>query len=217
MEIKDWEITCKAVEFEKMREKPEFIGIVRLARILNAIRTVHVAMAESTNDGSPAYDRLRTNTLLLTGAILHEGIESIKDNQQAYKDLEAYKDLQRDLMKSQRYAMIKSYIKDMRNKIAFHYDKEVFEKALLKYKSDKYVFAHGQGPSVKNLNYSMADSLCLTYLFDVGTTETLGDEEIGNIVREVISFGMAFADGADKMIYEALGKMGWEPEEKRTD
>jgi hypothetical protein len=217
MEIEDWEITCKADEFEKMREKPEFIAIVRLARILNAFRTVHVTMADSTDDGSPAYDRLRTNTLLLTGAILHEGIESIKDNQKAYRDLDAYEKLQKDLLKTKRYALIKNYIKDMRNKIVFHYDKEVFETTLLRYKRDKYVFARGQGPSKRNLNYSMADTLCLNYLFDVRTTEILGDKEIGEIIQEVMRFGMAFADIADLMIVEALSKMGWEPKEKGTD
>ena len=217
MELKDWEITCNADEFEKMRQKPEFIAIVRLARILNAFRTVHVTFADSTDDGSPAYDRLRTNTLLLTGAILHEGIASVRDNQKAYKDLEAFKKLQNDLLKTKRYKLIKNYIKDMRNRIVFHYDKEVFETTLSRYKRDRYVFARGQGPSVRNLNYSMADTLCLDYLFDVRTTEILGEKDIGEIMQEVMRFGVAFADIADLIIVEALGKMGWEPEEKETD
>lgn len=217
MKTKDWEITCKADEFEKMREKPEFIAIVSLARILNAFRTVHVTFADSTDDGSPAYDRLRTNTLLLTGAILHEGIKSVRDNQKAYRDLEAFMNLQNDLLRTKRYKLIKNYIKDMRNKIVFHYDKEVFETTLLMYEPDKYVFARGQGPSVRNLNYSMADTLCLHYLFDVRTTEVLGDKDIGEIIQEVMRFGMAFADNADLMIVEALIEMGWELEEKGVD
>jgi len=127
--IEDWEIICDADRFEKMRQNPEFIGIMRLARICNDIRTMQVIIAEAKDDGTPAYTRKLINALLLTGAMIHEAIKSIRENQIAYRDLEAYQNLQKELLKGERYNGVKNYVKTIRNQIMFHHDKEVFEKA----------------------------------------------------------------------------------------
>jgi len=204
-----WRIECGRDKYTTVRENEEFIAVMRLARLINALRCEVVTFAESKNDGTPAYARLKTNTLFFVAAIAWEAVDTTRKNR-ALKQLTSYKRVTTLLKKGGRYRRIESFLDNTRNQIAFHVDDEAMRVGLSRYEKESYIVAEGHGPSVRNAYYSMADNVYLHYLFGADDKKSFSDDEIREIVEGIMNFAGEFALAADDMIGEALKEMGWE-------
>jgi hypothetical protein len=160
------------------------------------------------NDGTPAYARLRTNTLFFVAAITWEAVDTTRRNR-ALKQLASYEKVQ-TLLKGERFRRIEPFLNRTRNQIAFHVDDEAMRAGLSNYEKETYVFAEGHGPSIRNAYYSMTDHVYLHYLLGADDKKSFSDDEIREIVESIMNFAGAFALAADDMMGEALKGMGWE-------
>ena len=77
---KIWKIKCNKELYDSMKINPLFHEVIRIAQIMNSLRYVLQSFAESKDDGTPTYQRYRTNTFFFAGALEYEAIETLKNS-----------------------------------------------------------------------------------------------------------------------------------------
>ncbi len=206
-----WKITCSEENFNSIRNDASFLEVVRFARILNTIRFLQVAFAESEDDGTPSYKRFRTNTFLFTGAALYEAKKSVRRTDSPLNEYETHEKLE-SFLNSDEMAEINPYIDKIRNRIVFHHDPTIASRALNSFIPPEYSFSEGYGKSSKQLYFHLADHISLHFLFMDKKGKVLEEEAIGKVIQQTVRLAMEFASIGEKLVGEVLLKNGWEIE-----
>ena len=128
------------------------------------------------------------------------------------KDLKSYRDGCKNIFRVKNFKEIENVISIIRNKIVFHFDKDVVPDSLKNFSLDKYRFASGKGENSVNTYYGLADELSVHYLFDQFGLKTDDqrkefyvkiNSEIGELVKK-------FYKACEDLIIEVLLNFEWE-------
>lgn len=156
----------KATDLDRLRASDDFIDLVRATRLSNFLNYAFDQVSKEDDQSSSAGRLAYTRTRLNLGAYLHEGallLEKLKGRHlgkgyfaRARKTLEELT------------AREKEVLKLVRNKAAFHLDKDDFSTriAMTNIVSQDWEFLVADSPMRKDQYYVFADAVDLNYIID---------------------------------------------------
>ena len=162
---KRWEVYCYKKEFDLLKNDEKFLNILKLSRITNAIYFCHISAIKTSKEKTPSNSRQIINSLIYANAILFEGVNCAKFLGKFYKDKTEYLNGFAKLFKSQKFRnLYNKYLKNIRNKISFHFDISILGKTIADFDSNENIFATGLGEKRCDTYYNLADEIAIHYL-----------------------------------------------------
>jgi hypothetical protein len=207
-----WKITCSEDTFNRLKSDERFLGLLTLARFVNALRFCEVTFLKAKGAKTPSARRQSINGFLFASSVLYEGFLLVGQLGKRLRNFESYKSgfgpLFRDpAVKSLR----KNYLKRLRNKFVFHFDQAVPGEVMDQFDLPEYAFATGRGPRSSELYFDLADEIFIDYLLPLKKGEVQGahDERHKAKIKEVSEVANRFSSAAESLIAEVLPTMGW--------
>jgi len=180
MKEKDsWELRCSEEKFGDLRGDERFWSILTLARALNALRFCQMAFFGVLDEDTPAAIRQRINSFVFTGAVLYEALEFAQTLGEYFHDLPEFRETWSMLFRDRELREFReTTLYQLRNKFVFHFDREMAAQALQGFRKPPYIFNSGQGTTVGNAYYSLADLASLYFLLKEEGDDQLSAEAL---------------------------------------
>jgi hypothetical protein len=209
---KKWDISLKKESFEKYRKDPGFALLLTLARVVNSLYFCQVpAVNLDINDNSPSAHRQRINSFFFTCGVLYEGLKVANSVGEYFGRSKSFKELFIPLLKDKKTKRIeKDVLSRFRNKIVFHFDKDVAPNILDILDFETYIFAAASGDRNGDVYYGLADEIAINYMIGNQESEEKERSIARIIMTEVTEVAISFIDAAEKLFAEVLRDMGWE-------
>jgi hypothetical protein len=177
-------------EFNVLKKNVKLLNAIRLLRIDSAITTLESLMARTFHDGKktdPKDDtsrdkRDRLEIVQYYGAVLYESIKTMYQMRGQLEQLNEYKSHINDISYlfdewSNPHSFTQTTLKKIRNKLTFHFDKEVFQEAILDMDlpDEEFVLFEGDSEMIADLNCTSIPTLYWNYL--ISSDKENGSEE----------------------------------------
>ena len=145
-----WDIVCSKEQFNKLGSDDRFLGLLRLARSVNALRFCQKPAIDVQNKDTPSSDRQLINSFLFTSSVLSESFIVVEELGKHFHNFDSFKDGFGNLIREKNFQKLRNTIyKRIRNKFVFHFDKDVAAEALENFELKKYRFASGNGKNLE--------------------------------------------------------------------
>lgn len=173
MKKEAWDISCTKSNFDKIKSDETFLGLLSLARFVNALRFCQRAALDAKSANSPSNTRSTINSFLFTSSVLYEGLLLIERLSKTYKDNKAFKSGFTKLLRDRNVQSLRdTVLKRARNKFVFHFDKDVANEALENFDVPTINFASAIGKASGEMYFGLADELSINYLLQPNEGET---------------------------------------------
>ena len=212
MKKKRWDITCTKSNFEKIKCEEDFLGLLSLARFVNALRFCQKAAIDSNRGKNPSNARSTINSFLFASSVLYEGFLLVEKLSQYYNKLESFKNGFGKLLRDKQVqALRNSVLKRARNKFVFHFDKNIAKESLRNFDMPVINFASGVGKSAGEMYFGLADELSINYLLQPKKNES--DDSLKKrytqIVKTTTLIMGTFSESAEILMTDVLEKKGF--------
>lgn len=209
-EIGDWEIFCDTETFEKCVGDEKFAHIVTLARSVNALRFVHVAMVHAGMGDAPEAKRARFNSYLFASAILYEGLRLIRAMGKTFKDDAVYQNGLRLLLRDKvAQAVERMHLDSARNAAVFHFLPDRFASIMKDTTANKCTFVLGRGARNRDVYYSFADVAAGEILMGYAADSEEFYKQLGEAMKNTRELVVRFANEAEMLISHHLKQWGY--------
>lgn len=212
MENQNWNITCSKENFEKVKFDETFLGLLSLARFVNALRFCQTAGIDGMNGKQFSKTRSTINSFLFASSVLYEGFLLIEKLSRTYKDTEAFQNGFGKLLRDKKIQLLRSTIlKRARNKFVFHFDKDIASESLANFNPKEINFASSTGKATGEMYFGLADEISINYLLEPQESES--DDSLASryteIVKDITSLIGEFAISADLLMSDVLKTKGF--------
>jgi len=168
-----YKVKIKKYWIKELKSSEDFILAVQLSRIVNSLRSNLRSYINVSNDDELLDLKDRLDLLLIHGAMLYEAIREFSSMSKWLSQFDCWKQnaeqvkaLQKE--NNNRDSFTNTVLKSIRNKIFFHFDRQIITEALHKFNlNEEPVFILGKSTSRKDMRYTLADDLVLTYLVNL--------------------------------------------------
>lgn len=206
-----WGIECSAERLQVLIREPGFHEVMRLARIVNAMRFGQAALYHARDDDGPVGIRSRSSGFFFHASILFEGLQLIPELRQMFG---THGDWERSFGTFGSDEDVRALVAQgtllhrIRNHVGAHVLAIVPERSLPRLDMPRYVLVRAHGPAVGAVHYQLADEMALHYVLERPSSfsELLREFELQG--SEVTALLMRFLDAADILIPRALGTWG---------
>ena len=210
MENSAYQISCSKDKFNILREDERFLGLLTLARFINALRYFQKSAigAKGTNDLVAARSVL--NSFWYGSSVLYEGFLLVEKLRKVFKDVESFKSgFGTFLRDHQVQSFRKTVLKRMRNKFGFHFDAGVVKESLKNFELAEYKFASGVGNASGEMCFVLADEIVLNYLLSpaMGESDESLKQRYRKILEDTIEIMGKFTDSAERLMGDVLTNM----------
>lgn len=208
-----WGIECTPDAFDAMKSNKKFLGLLTLARFLNALRFCQQPAIDTLKVDSPIDRRRMINSFLFASSVLYEGFLLVERLKKIFQKFDSFKNGFGILLKDKSVIDLrKSVLHRMRNKFVFHFDNNIAIDALRNLELPKYRFASCLGKAPGNMYFELADLAVVIYLTQPGSKIIYGVEtqQFTRLAQEVTALMNRFSDAAMKLMDEVLPSLGWE-------
>ena len=208
-----YDIVCSKETFNLLKADESFLGLLTLARAVNAMRFCQKAGIDSKSTVGPAGARSRINSFLFAGSVLYQGFITAEGLGKHFRHLDSYKEGFQELLNdSDVQSFRKSVLHRMRNKFVFHFDRDVAKESLGKnFDLKEYKFASGIGDASGEMYFGLADEAAIHYLLD--PTENESNESLKarfeKILEDTTRLMGRFTDSGEKLMADVLSCMGF--------
>lgn len=177
-------------KFNELKKSEEFINVLRLLRMNSAITTLESLMARISNDSkkrdlrddTSRDKRDRLEIIQYYGAVLYESIKTIYNMKSQLEQLNEYKNHINDIddLFNEWHnpdSFTNTILKTIRDKLTFHFDRDVFQEAILNMDlpDTKFIIIEGDSERRVDLNSPSIPSLYFNYL--ISHVKESGSEE----------------------------------------
>jgi hypothetical protein len=208
--VNDWEIYCDPETFARCVGDERFAHIVTLARAVNALRFVHVAMVHAGMGDAPEAKRARFNSYLFASAILYESLRLIKAMNKTFKDDTIFQNGLRLLLRDKiAQAVERIHLDRARNEAVFHFFPDRFASMLENTTSDKCTFVLGRGNANRDVYYSFADVVAGEILVGYAADSEEFYAQLGEAMANTRDLVVRFANEAERLIGHHLKQWGF--------
>lgn len=212
MEDFAYDITCSKERFDLLKTDEHFLGLLTLARVVNALRFCQQAATGAKDIAGPAGARLRINSFLYASSVLYEGFLIVEKLGKNFKNLDSFIIGLGSLLRDRTVRSLReSVLNRMRNKFVFHFDPDVAKESLKDFKLSEYKFASGIGKASGEMYFGLADEAVLNYLLQ--PTQNEPDESLKGrwekILQETTQIMGRFIESAEGLMADALVEMGF--------
>ena len=207
-----YDIICSNAIFDIVKTDERFLGLLTLARFVNALRFCQQAGIDGKMSTGYTDARSDVNSFLFSASILYEGFLLVEKLATNFRDVDSFKSGFGVLLRDKKVSLMrKSVLNRMRNKFVFHFDQVVAKEALADFDLPEYKFASGVGKAAGEMVFVLADEAVINYLLQPAPGEsndslTKRYKEILQDTTEVIS---TFLDAAEKLMGDVLKDMGF--------
>lgn len=158
-------ISCTKEVFESIKSDERFIGLLNLARFINALRFCQKPIINIENNSQSFNDGVYLNSFLFTSSLLYEGFKLVKKFNKNIKSLDSFKNGFQCLIEDTTVMdLIESIRKKMRNKFVFHFDDRVMKKSLQTFDIPTIKFASRCENGTGGTYFDLADKIVMNYL-----------------------------------------------------
>ncbi len=206
----EWELTCSAELFARIRDTREFAVLVTLGRVASAVKFgIEAHRYWSDVAESPLAERQRVSAMLYLAAVVHEAYE-LKTRLEQEASLDRQLAGVFDVLADERFdRQFNEDIHRIRNRAAFHFDIAVAQQALPEFPAESFAFITSEGRDPMNANYELTDMVYLGFMFgapaDVAkltTRLTAFRPTLDTLLRE-------FTKATDQYLFSRLSALGF--------
>ncbi|MFH1935736.1 MAG: hypothetical protein ABIN18_29725 [Pseudomonadota bacterium] len=212
MEDFAYDISCAKDKFNTLKTDERFLGLLTLARFVNALRFCQKAGIDSQSTPGRAGERDRINSFFFISSILYEGFILVEKIEKYFKDIDSFKKGFSSLLKDRSVKSFRKLVrKRIRNKFVFHFDKDVAKESLENLELPEYIFASGIGKSSGEMVFVLAEEIAINYLLQPTQNESDKDLTLRfqEIIEDTADIMRRFDESTENLIAEALPKMGF--------
>lgn len=208
-------IIIKKEYLPSIKNDKKFINSIQIGRILGAIRYNTIVHAMIIKD-EEANTSLQLYLLLNRAALLYEGITKFNKAKSDFENLDYYKSnlshIKKILNESiDSNSFTNKVLKNIRNKIAFHFDKGVIRKVLGEFIDDNLkekknvVLVLGKSELVKDTTYLLADNMNINYILkSINRKEISVEEKFKIFSKKLFELSGLFCDILDELIPDLI-------------
>jgi len=207
-----WDIECTGDTFNTLRSDERFLGLLTLARFVNALRFCQQPVIDARHSDSPSASRQTINSFLFASSVLYEGFLLIKKLPRPLREYNSFKEGFGILLRDKNVIVLRtSVLKRMRNKFVFHFDRTVAQDALKDFDLPYYRFSTCLGEAAGEMYFGLADEAVMNYLLQPKPEESDIDLTLRNkkMTKDITDLMGKFTVAAEKLMTEALVDMGW--------
>jgi len=208
----DWseEVEIPESKFEQLRSNETFKAVLVLARLVNSVRFSQMAPYEAVANPGPNANRQVINGFLFQTASLFEALERARTMGRGLKSLPGHGKLMVPfLRRADVQALERGSLKTLRDKVAFHFDLDVFEEAIKDIHLPRYVFLQQAGPARKDVYYPLADEIVLHYLKgDEGLDRSEHLKMVDQWLQTVTDISHEFIQISELLLVEGVESLG---------
>jgi hypothetical protein len=195
-----------------LKTEPRFIEATQLCRILSAIqynKVIYALLSEREDFDT----NLQLNLVINHAAVLYEGIKKFNTLAERLKDLESYKKFIEKIegLADAENSFINDVLRNIRRKVAFHFDKQVITRELVEYIDDcireeeDMIYVASSTDQVKDMRFQLADSLNLRFIVGLVKGADLSYvEKFKVFAKELIKLSGSFCDILEEIIPEMV-------------
>jgi hypothetical protein len=209
---KGWKLTIEKEGFDKLRHNPEFMHILNLARVTNALNFCYKTLFDAGEAETPSGKRQLFYGMSFCNAVLYEGLDCARKLEDYFFDYESYKKGFEVLLNDPptKQIMTKgSPFDKIRNRVTYHFNPSIFEDVLTWAEFDSYVFGSGHSDKFGDIFYSLPEDLAINFLIGEHKEMEEGKQIYEKMTGEIISVMIRFVKSSEELIAEALLKKGW--------
>jgi hypothetical protein len=214
--LKKWEITIDKEGFNKIKHNLEFIQILNLARVTNALNFCYKALLDAGMAETPSGKRQLFYAMSFSNAVLFEGLVFAEKLENYFFDYDSYKKGFEVLLSDPVTKEIRSdgsRFNKIRNRMTYHFSPSIFEEVLRWAEFDTYVFGSSYGESNGDTFYSLPEDYAINFIIGKHSEIEEGKQIYEKMVQEIVSVMTRFFNSSQELIAEALLKKGWKIEE----
>lgn len=205
---RDQEIVIPQAEWRAARTSHQFIDLARLARATNALAMAYPVLMIPIEYQSPRARRDRTAAFIYTGGVLVEGLKVSRSLGKHFRNLPQYRSGFGAIHADKGVqALERRFLQRLRDKAAFHFEREVFVQALPELEYDPVRLASARGFSAGAIYFDFVDDATLVYL-----TGAKSDEEHLRLLEEYMvgtaQLANRFLRAAHSLIPRVLREFG---------
>jgi len=158
-------IELSPARLDELRQDPRIALLLLLGRMSNALRFAHTAPLEVHDEGTPRAGRQLNGAFFLQVATTQEAIDTLRGLAVHLKDLRAWQEEVVPLLRDPELRQLeREGIRDLRRKIAFHFDLEAIQTGLGQAKDTDVRLLASRGTAVKDVYFPFADEVALAFL-----------------------------------------------------
>jgi len=208
-----WHIETDKAHFNELKTQERFWQLVALARAVNALRFVHVALLGHESEAETLKaNRTRFNSFFFNCALLYEALLLVQRMSKHYRHYSGFENLRGILRDPIATELRESSLASLRNRLAFHFDESEIGAQMAKTDMPPR-FVSGEGEANIDVYYHLAD-LCAVGAFagfSLDEPDALG--KLGRRIAGATDLAIRFINAAEEFIVEVLSAEGWKAQE----
>jgi len=168
MHIRETQIVADAETWARMRREPQFIELMRLARVANSLTLAYPPIFIPHSDQSPRARRTRFAGLFYSAALMKEALDTARSLGKWFRDKRQYREGVGSILADPKVQAFESDIADkIRDELVFHFDREAMAVGLARLPGEETIIGSfpATGPEIGETHFDIADEAVLAYLF----------------------------------------------------
>ncbi|MBW1939485.1 MAG: hypothetical protein JRI67_12140 [Deltaproteobacteria bacterium] len=207
-----YDISCSQETFDRLKSDDRFLALLTLARVINALRFCQKAGIDGKTASGPARARTRINSFLFAASVLYEGFLVAEGLGIHFKDLDSFRNGFGVLLRDQAVqALRQSFLRRMRNKFVFHFDRDVAKESFARFELPIYKFASGIGKASGEMYFGLADEGVMNYLLQPADKESDANikARYEKLLQDTTQLMGRFTKSSERLMVEAMESMGF--------
>jgi hypothetical protein len=206
-----WQISGDHQVIERCKRDEKFRYVVAIARSANALVSVHSLMLRGGEELTPRAMRDRLNSYFLASALLYEVLKLIRCMNAVFRNDEPFQKGLRIILKDRTAQKIeKDHLNSIRHTATFHFDPEIFAKAIGANSRKDFVFARGEGLAKIDVDYTFADVIAAEILVGMPEDNEQFHATLAQAMDDTKKLLATFMYGAEIFISYHLKRWGLE-------
>ncbi len=205
-------IKLRGPKFDALRKNPDFIALVKMGRVVNAISFGIQCISDYMDQTSPVAERQRNRAVLVTGGYLHEGLSLVGSMRVKYITEPFFAKLNA-LVDSEEYKKKRKILKELRNSVGFHLDSDdkTTRKTIASMGLKRWPLASGESARMLDFYFDFADAVDFNFLIDTYNAGESEETTFLEIVRSVSDMFPPFQQAGHEFIIGLSEKLQiWE-------
>jgi CRISPR/Cas system-associated endonuclease Cas3-HD len=206
-------IQIKKSEVPRLINDGKFFHAIQLARIVNILRS-NLRSYYNVVDSTEIELKDRINLLLIHAAFLYEGLKTIKKKYSQLLNVNSlidHKDLIEKLKNEikNKSSFTNSVLKNIRNKVFFHFDEDFISNMLATYNPNEdvlFAFAIDETIREANVIYPFVDDLIYRYLTSLINKGENAEQKYDLLLSQISNLSELFCTIVDDILLKKLLK-----------
>jgi hypothetical protein len=177
--------------------------------MVNSLSVLYSPLLEPIENQSPRATRDRFAALLFAAALLQEALNLAQSLGKHFRHLTQYREEFAGLLGDKVVLELRSnLLKQTRNELIFHADREAYALGLSRITGDEIVLVSWGSPASGEIYFNISDDSLAAYLFGDANTDDEYLSRFGEYMEDISDVFIRFMRASHRLIPAALAQMG---------